>query len=252
MINKYNVYDYILFPNQKDRELIKKEYFDVNSFRYTLETYNKNHNLSNNIEIKGLENFLEIDEVVNNDFREFIRTINNQIFYTSVVLYRMCYYYKLKDKQNIKYDRDLFQITELMFRKEVVNASFEIYNIQEKMKTIIKKLYCFSSKNNGEFEKNLKILSKKDNLIYQFIKEYEQIKNNKYYKLIRKIRNDEVHNKPVIDEVSWTIKNDRNEKLYLMSPQYKIGNEKLYIGIKETLLKIFSLKQIIQQMIDKK
>ena len=52
--------------------------------------------------------------------------------------------------------------------------------------------------------------------------------------------------------MSWTIKNDRNEKLYLMSPQYKIGNEKLYIGIKETLLKIFSLKQIIQQMIDKK
>lgn len=252
MKNKYNVYSFIKFPNKKIRDKAKREYFDISKLRYSLDEYNKNLNQSDNIKLIGLNDFLNMEDNINTDFREKIRKINNQLFSCNVVLLRMFNYHETLNLDIIKDDRDLYEIIDLLYRNECVNLSFEIFNIIEKMKTILRIIYKLdlkASRKNDDFYKILKNIASNDSNLKSFIQLSEDLHKTEAYCLLNGLRDAEVHNIPTIDNVNWFVDLQDGSRAYV-SPYYEINDNKLYISIKELLENLVIIKNAIQKIIN--
>ncbi len=253
MQNKYNIYNFIKFPNKKIRDKAKREYFDTSSLRYSLKKYNDNLNQNDNIKVTGLNEWLNFDEEIKKDFRELIRKINNQLFSCNVAILRMYNYYETLNLDTVKSDNDMFKVIELLYRRECVNLSFEIFNIIEKMKTILRTLYKLNlkqTKRNDDLMKVFNDIAKTDDNLLEFLLLSKELCKMDSYKLLNDLRDAEVHNAPMIDEVTWFKELQDGVRVELVMPLYKISNEELYSGIKQVLDKLKDIKNSIQKIID--
>lgn len=253
MKNKYNLYQFIRFPSKKMRNMAHKKYFDIYLLRYSLDKYNENNKQNENIRIEGFEDIVNFDKIIQNDFREIIRKINNQLISCDMAILRMFSYHEKLKSNSVKLDGDKFEIVEILYRQECVNLSFEIFNIIEKMKTILRIIYSLDlnkTRRNEDFFKILKHLSATNNNLKKFLQLSDELCGMKAYQQINNLRDAQVHNEPIIFETTYVIKVQGGYEATLTNPRYKITNEELYKNIKRVLEKLVEIKQEIQTIID--
>ncbi len=255
MVNKYDIYEFIKFPNEEIREKALEQYFDTTKLQYSLEKYNQNRNQTIEIKKSGFMAFINFDEEVNEDFREKIRRINNQLFSCNVVVLCLFNYYEQLHRDEVVQDEDLFDIMNVLYRRECVKLSFEIFNIIEKIKTVIRILYNFDFKKT-KFDKGffaqLEEESESSPELKDVIVGLNKLKESKSIEEVRKLRNAEVHNEPIIDQMTFFMKCADGSRAFLVKPVYVIKNETLYTDLKQSLENILEVKQVVQTIIDTK
>lgn len=242
-----NIYDYIVFPSQQNREKVRTEYFNTKKLFLDIQPYLELNNLTENISI---DDFLadSLFETINADLREKIRRFNNDIIYLTLSLMQLWNYYDLLKKTSGK-DKE---INEILFRKEARCVCCEIFMYEEKIKNLTRQIFNLKSYKTRHLNDLINELEKIGNS-NKYIKSYceigKQYLNYSHVKFVKKIRNDEIHNNSRLDEYKDTIELS-NGVVATCTAYHAISNYELYHNIRQTLKAQFELKESLQNILN--
>ena len=249
---KYNLYDFISFPVRSIREKAKTEYFNAVDLVLSADKYNKNNPSKSLLKLKGKAEYdwlLELDDKRNESLDEIIRRINNQISLSDLTLLSLYAYYDSMQKYSL--DDERYILNETLYRYECMHACFNYFNIQEKFKTVIRVLYKLNFLETGDSKKFIEAISRiknKNDYLNAFYKECKKIYKNQDYSFVMQIRNDETHNIPCLDEVTF-IKKDKNGA-HICGVFFVKENDELYKRIKGAYKALLALKKTVQDIVD--
>lgn len=249
----YNLYDFVCFPNRDIRVKSKTEYFDIQKLRLDTEKYTKNNHVLKHKSIlnqKVSDSWLDLlDKEINESFIEIMRRINNQLSMSDLTIISLFHYYN--EMQQYSIDEEKYVMNEILYRYECMLACYNYYNIQEKYKAIIRVLYSFDPKKTGDNKKFMAAVKKKikgDKYLSSFYNACVEIANNSDYNFVIKIRTDETHNIPCLDEICLH-KKDKNGAL-LGGVYFVKENKELYTRIKGAYTALIVIKDALQDIID--
>ena len=247
----YNLYDFIDFPNRAIREEAKSVFFDAKSLVLDKSSFIKRNKSVFNEPVTGLFNNWdsEADLEKNVSFDEIMRRINNQISMCDLTLLSLYNYYNKMQKYPIEDER--YILYEVLYRYECMLACINYYNIQEKYKTIIRKLYGITpqkTKSNSRFVDAIE--KEEDCYLASFASACKDTFNNKDYKFVINVRNDETHNIPCLDEITFQKKFCNGA--HLGGVYYVKDNQMLYECIQGAYKALVAVKNAVQTILDNK
>lgn len=250
-ISDYNFYDFVFFPNRETRVKAKKEYFDVLVLRLNTEKYCENNPKEPAVLKWDIEDILESDDNRRRGFRESIRRINNQLCIADITLLSLyAYYDKMKKYKNDETGK--YALTEILFRDECMRASFELYSVQEKYKTVLRELYHVDSETTKKYKdfRNAIIEASGNSFrVEKFFNVCNKVFQHDDYKKVIKIRTDETHNVPCLDDVIFCKKTAMGGVAF-GQPYYSISSDELYSSIKNAYNELINVRDIVQEIID--
>lgn len=233
------------FPDDEQREEIRKNYFDTSLLWIDLETYQKNHQQQKQSKAPFITILLE----ENQDFSEKVRRFNNSIIYLTMAVFRFSNYYHLV---TICDNRDRQTLLELWCRFEARCVCNEIFMYQEKIKNLLRNLFSLDmdeTKRNDDFMKVIKKLSVSNPFLDKFCNVAKSFLINDTVKDIMQIRNDEIHNDSQLDNYTSILKTSKGSWA-LVNPRYVIPTSQLYDKIKLCLNCLLPVKEAVQNVVD--
>ncbi len=215
-----NYFDYISFPDRKERDKIRQSYFDTHNLRISELDFK---NLSEKHSIATLKEFDKYAEL-----NSKILNFNNTVVYLDLAILKMVNYYDLLvTNQN----KDEITMYETLYRQSCRNVSCEIYIYEEKIKDFLRYIFDLNiekTKSDTKFIVELKKACEKITNGNNFLLATNTYHTNENVIAIKKLRNDEVHNTS-----------------YLLT-DYKAKNltydNELYLKIKHCLQAMLELK----------
>ena len=246
-MNMKNFFNYMVFPTQQSREKVRKEYFDTQKLFLDIKPYLKLNNLTDNIVVNTTFTNSAF-ETINIDLREKVRRHNNDIYYLTISLMKMCNYY---DLMNNTCGEDK-EANEILFRKEARCVCCEIFMYEEKIKNLTRQIFNLKSYKTRHLNDLINELEKIEDT-NDYIKSYceigKQYLNYSYIKFVKKIRNDEIHNNSGLDEYKDTMEL-AGGVIATCSLFYAISDYELYHNIRQTLEAQLVLKQSLQNILN--
>ena len=255
-LSDYNIYDFVSFPDREVRRKAKAVFFDVTKLRLNMGTYLQNNSQqqkSYDWELPFIiENILAAENERRNSFEEVMRRINNQISVVDITLMTVFGYHEkmLVYAEHKEYDK--YVIVEMLFRYECVRACFEYYSIKEKYKTVLRQLYrvpISPKTTESKFFEKLKTVTSGNTYVERFIVACVALSNSPNYKFVMGIRNDEVHNIPLIDDSTF-VHYSPEHGLQVGGPDYIKDSGVLFSTIKAAYDELVPVKDSLQRIID--
>lgn len=243
-----NFLDYVVYPNEEQRERILTDYFDTQNLQLDLTQYLTLNNLTEKITTDTFDS-RGLFYTVNKDLRENVRRYNNDVFYLTDAIFKMVHYYDLMTDSTT---RDEKLVYEVLFRRAARCVCSEIFMYEEKIKNLLRVLLRFNKKKTkkyDDFKQELKRHAKNNTHIKSFQKTLHKYESSSYVKFIKKTRNDEIHNDSVIDKYTDVQTLAPGVTSYC-SVHYIISNDTLYSNIQQALQQQVILKNSLQVVLD--
>lgn len=199
-----NYYDCIEFPAREQREQYKQSYFDAKNLRLEFNSIFEQPTNSQNL-YKSYRLLL---------FQDKIMDFNNIVSYFDLAVLRLAHYYA----RLVQCNKAEFIVYQTLFRQAYRNIGCEVFVYEEKIKDLLRFVYSMnkkSTKSNRKFFKSLKQKCQGTSYgkkFYEFLqKDYRADEN---VKVVRKIRNDEVHNSTNLLKDYGNYNAEYNHKIY--------------------------------------
>lgn len=178
-----NYFDYISFPDRKERDKIRQSYFDTHNLRISELDF---QNLSEKHSIATLKEFDKYTKL-NSKILKF----NNMVVYLDLAILQMANYFDLLSVTQNEEEKTMY---DALYRQACRNVSCEVYVYEEKVKDFMRFVLKLDK---VKCDKSMVALKSACNQVpygKEFLIVTDVYHTNKNVISIKKLRNDEVHN----------------------------------------------------------